>query len=62
MKAYQIVVTNESTNLKKELKNYKWADPKKKAAPIDKWNHTIDAARYGFTRLSGGIGNYVWGG
>ena len=58
---YEIVITKDSTNLRKELNNYVWAD-KKSAVPVDKWNHLIDAARYATMRHIGGIGNYVWGG
>lgn len=42
---YQIVVTPESKNLIKELKNYAWLD-KKGEVPSDENNHLIDAGRY----------------
>lgn len=53
MQDYQIVVTPRSQNIKRELNNYVWND-KKAEIPLDAFNHSIDAARYGFTRLSGG--------
>ena len=51
MQDYRIIVTQTSTNLIKELNNYIWND-KKASIPVDEWNHAIDAARYGFTKLS----------
>lgn len=42
---YQIIVTPNSRNLIKELKNYVWLD-KKGEVPIDENNHLIDAGRY----------------
>lgn len=56
---YEIVITPESHNLKKELNNYIWAD-KKSATPVDRHNHLIDAIRYAFSKLMGGFGNYAW--
>lgn len=47
---YNIIVTNSSRNLKKELDNYSWND-KRSSVPIDDWNHGLDAMRYGFNRL-----------
>lgn len=47
MQDYMIVVTENSTNLMNELKTYVWLDERGKLA-IDKFNHAIDAARYGF--------------
>ena len=44
-----LVVTSESTNLIKELRNYTWDQDKNGAKlnkPIDDWNHAIDAIRY----------------
>lgn len=41
---YTIYVDSSSTNLIKELNNYVWLE--KKIAPIDDWNHLIDALRY----------------
>lgn len=45
---FELVVTPCSTNLIKELQNYKWSD-KKQDEPIDAYNHCIDAARYAIT-------------
>ena len=39
---YDIVVSPNSTNLIKELNNYRWLE-KKSNTPIDKYNHLIDA-------------------
>ncbi|MCT4086665.1 PBSX family phage terminase large subunit [Elizabethkingia anophelis] len=56
MLEYKIIVTPDSHNLKKELRNYAWSD-KKAGIPIDKYNHAIDAARYGFLELVEPINN-----
>jgi phage terminase large subunit len=45
MQDYEIVITQDSTNLIKELRNYIWSD-KKSGTPIDLFNHLIDALRY----------------
>lgn len=45
MQNYKIIVTKRSVNTIKELRNYAWAT-KGKDAPIDDWNHHIDAVRY----------------
>lgn len=50
MQDYQIIVTADSLNLIKELRNYIWHD-KKSETPIDAYNHQIDPARYGFDYL-----------
>ena len=47
---FTIVVTDESYNLKHELRNYIWND-KKSSTPMDADNHGIDALRYGCMRL-----------
>jgi len=47
MQDYEIVITEDSHNLSKELSNYIWND-KKAGVPIDDFNHLIDAARYYF--------------
>ena len=44
MQDYDIVVDPESTNLIKELNNYRWLDRGNK--PCDEHNHLIDAMRY----------------
>ena len=50
MTDFTIVVTEESYNLKYELRNYIWND-KKSSTPMDADNHGIDALRYGCMRL-----------
>jgi phage terminase large subunit len=45
MQDYEIVVTENSINVIKELNNYSWSD-KKSGTPIDMHNHCIDAIRY----------------
>jgi phage terminase large subunit len=45
MQGYEIVITETSKNLEKELRNYLWND-KKAGIPIDAFNHIIDAMRY----------------
>jgi phage terminase large subunit len=45
MQDYKIVITPQSTNLKKELSNYCWND-KKAGIPIDDYNHIVDCIRY----------------
>lgn len=45
MQNYKIVITESSTNLATEFNNYTW-NGKSKEAPIDMYNHLIDAARY----------------
>lgn len=42
---YDLVVSPDSTNLIKELNNYRWLE-RKSNTPIDKFNHLIDAIRY----------------
>ena len=42
---YKLVVTPDSYNIAKELNNYCWSD-RKSDAPIDMYNHCIDAVRY----------------
>jgi phage terminase large subunit len=45
MQEYQIIITENSYNLERELNNYIWLD-KKGEVPIDDYNHLIDAGRY----------------
>ena len=45
MQEYEIIVTPESHNLKKEFRNYAWND-KRAGIPNDSDNHGIDSARY----------------
>lgn len=48
---YKLIVDPDSLNLIKELNNYAWLETK--VAPIDAFNHLIDAARYStFYQLS----------
>jgi phage terminase large subunit len=50
MKRYKIHITRDSLNMLKEFKNYKWAEDKNGVVlntPVDMFNHTIDAVRYG---------------
>jgi phage terminase large subunit len=42
---FEIIITENSYNLAKELQNYIWSD-KKSETPIDDFNHLIDAFRY----------------
>jgi len=56
MQDYEIIVTQESLNLQKELRNYVWLVNE---IPIDDYNHAIDAAKYAFFFLVGrGSGVY----
>lgn len=50
MKRYQLNVTKDSINMIKEFRNYKWQEDKNGNilnVPVDMFNHTIDAIRYG---------------
>lgn len=50
MKRYNIYVTKDSINMIKEFRNYKWQEDKNGNilnVPVDMFNHTIDAIRYG---------------
>ena len=57
---YDIIVSPESTNLIKELNNYRWLE-RKSNTPIDNWNHLIDAVRYavGFQLQNPNRGKYT---
>lgn len=49
VKKYKMNVTKTSTNLIKELRNYRWKEDKDGGLdqkPIDEWNHACDAFRY----------------
>jgi phage terminase large subunit len=56
MKRYRINVTKNSINMIKEFRNYKWQEDKNGVVlniPVDMFNHTIDAVRYGlYDKLS----------
>jgi len=47
---YTFIVTEESMNIKKELKNYAWSN-KKAGIPVENFNHAMDAIRYIFNKL-----------
>lgn len=47
---YEIIVTSDSLNLIKELRNYVWHD-KRSEMPVDAFNHQIDPLRYAFDKL-----------
>jgi phage terminase large subunit len=50
MQGWKLFVTKDSLNLIEELRNYTWAKDKDGNLlnqPIDKWNHLLDAMRYG---------------
>jgi phage terminase large subunit len=51
MQDYDIVITEESQNLHKEMRNYVWLDSGSKLV-IDDFNHGIDAGRYIFQYLT----------
>jgi len=50
---YEIIITDRSRNLKRELRNYIYLDKGSKIY-IDDYNHSIDAARYAFMYLTKG--------
>ena len=52
---YTIIVSPESHNVKKELRNYAWND-KKAGIPVDDHNHSIDPLRYAFKHLTKHLG------
>lgn len=56
---YKLVVTPDSFNVMKELKNYAWND-KKAGIPIDNHNHSIDAIRYITMKLLSGTNNNLY--
>ena len=45
MQDYEIIITENSHSLAKELNNYVWSD-KRAGIPIDDFNHLIDGIRY----------------
>lgn len=51
MQEYQLILSERSNNIRKELSNYCWND-KKAGIPIDDYNHAIDAIRYAFRELN----------
>lgn len=55
VKALKIYITDNSLNTLKELKRYKWKVDKNghtTNVPIDKYNHSADAIRYGAEYLT----------
>ena len=56
---YQLIFTEDSYNLQKELNNYIWSD-KKAGIPIDAFNHLIDAFRYYFMWQKQKVNTNVW--
>lgn len=57
---YDLVVSADSTNLIKELNNYRWLE-RKSNTPIDNFNHLIDAIRYavGYQLQNPNFGKYA---
>jgi phage terminase large subunit len=55
MKRFTWCVTNNSTNLKKEFRNYIYKSDNNGLMnqPIDAWNHGIDGLRYGHEEING---------
>lgn len=51
MQDYEIIITEDSYNVEKELINYLWSD-KKAGVPVDDYNHAIDNIRYVFMENS----------
>ena len=64
MQGWKLFVTKDSLNLIEELRNYTWAkdkDGNPLNIPIDKFNHLLDALRYGVWSKFGqraGYGQY----
>jgi phage terminase large subunit len=59
MQDWEIVITEDSKNLAKELINYVWND-KRAGVPLDGFNHLIDAGRYRFMESISGSGTALW--
>ena len=59
MQDYEMIVDRQSHGVMRELNNYVWQERNEK--PIDKFNHFLDAIRYGLQYLVQGInsGKYV---
>jgi len=49
MQGYEIIITEDSTNLTKEISGYVWQD-KRGAVPMQGADHLIDALRYAFMK------------
>ena len=56
LKRHKLHITPDSSNVIKEMQNYKWKEDKNGNLlnrPIDQWNHAVDAIRYAtFNKLS----------
>jgi phage terminase large subunit len=56
LKRHKLFITPRSSNLIKEMQNYKWTEDKNGNLlnkPIDAFNHAIDAMRYAtYNKLS----------
>jgi len=59
MQDYEHVLTQDSTNLAKEFKNYLWSD-RRAGIPIDGFDHLIDAGRYRFMESVKSRGTAIW--
>ncbi len=64
MQGFKMNVTKRSLNTIKELRNYSWIknrDGEYVGQPVDNWNHSMDAVRYGVThvRKKPNYGNYA---
>ena len=55
VKTFKLFVTKRSTHMMDELDNYKWVKDELNDTytnvPIDAWNHSLDAMRYGVDYL-----------
>ena len=58
MQDYDIIVDPKAENVIKELNNYVWHQRNEK--PVDKWNHCIDAIRYGLQYVDGNSSKGVY--
>ncbi len=63
LKQYNLFITEDSLNLRKEFRSYKWAVDKNgnsTGKPIDKFNHGIDSCRYLVSlKMSKPTGRYI---
>lgn len=59
MQDYEHVITETSTNLVREFKNYLW-DDRRAGIPIDDFDHCIDAGRYRFMETINKNQGAVW--
>ena len=57
IQGYEIIITEDSYNLAKELCNYLWNN-KKAEIPIDAFNHLIDGIRYTFMQNVNPVSEY----